>query len=88
MRGSGKYTPGNNVVVIGGGGIGVDSAHKITEPHDPTIEDYFNKYNVNSYTNTVIKEEKSSRKVSIFRRSGSIGAGLGKTTGWALLQEL
>ncbi|HNH09525.1 MAG TPA: NADPH-dependent 2,4-dienoyl-CoA reductase, partial [Leptospiraceae bacterium] len=33
-------------------------------------------------------KHRPERKVSIFRRSGKIGAGLGATTGWALLQEL
>jgi 2,4-dienoyl-CoA reductase (NADPH2) len=85
---TGKFTPGKNVVIIGGGGIACDSAHKILEGHDPSIEDYFTKYNVKSYTNTVIQEHKPNTKISIFRRSGKIGSGLGATTGWALLQEL
>jgi 2,4-dienoyl-CoA reductase (NADPH2) len=85
---SGKFQPGKEVVIIGGGGIGCDSAHKLIEGHDPSIEDYFQKYNVHSYTNTVIQDIKPDRKVSILRRSGKIGSGLGQTTGWALLQEL
>jgi len=84
----GRYTPGKEVVIIGGGGIACDSAHKLLEDHDPTIEDYFKKYNVESYTNAVIQKQTPKRKISIFRRSGKIGAGLGQTTGWALLQEL
>lgn len=85
---TGKYEPGQEVVVIGGGGIACDSAHKLIDDEDPTIEDYFKRYNVNSYTNAVIQPESAKRKVSIFRRSGKVGAGLGATTGWALLQEL
>ncbi|UOG62076.1 FAD-dependent oxidoreductase [Leptospira noguchii] len=85
---SGKFQPGNKVAIIGGGGIGCDVAHKLTEDDSPTIDSYFHRYNVTSYTNTQIQKEKSNRKVSIFRRSGKIGSGLGATTAWALLQEL
>ncbi|MCB1192922.1 MAG: FAD-dependent oxidoreductase [Leptospiraceae bacterium] len=85
---TGKYTPGKNVAIIGGGGIACDSAHKLVEEHDPSIQDYFNKYNVGSFTEVKIVPEKSDRKVSILRRAGKVGAGLGATTGWALLQEL
>ncbi|HMV76810.1 MAG TPA: FAD-dependent oxidoreductase [Leptospiraceae bacterium] len=85
---TGKFEPAGNVAVIGGGGIGCDSAHKLLEKHDPTVDDYFAKYNVLSYTDVKMLEIKPERKVSIFRRSGKIGAGLGATTGWALLQEL
>jgi 2,4-dienoyl-CoA reductase (NADPH2) len=84
----GRFTPGKQVAIIGGGGIACDSAHKLLEEHDPSIEDYFRKYNVDSFTNAVIQDIPVNRKVSIFRRSGKIGAGLGQTTGWALLQEL
>ena len=85
---SGNFSPGKEVAVIGGGGIACDSTHKLIEGHDPSIEDYFTKYNVNSYNNAVIQDIKPERKVSILRRSGKIGSGLGQTTGWALLQEL
>ncbi|WP_000877557.1 FAD-dependent oxidoreductase [Leptospira interrogans] len=85
---SGKFQPGNKVVVIGGGGIGCDVAHKLTEEDSSTIDSYFHRYNVTSYTNAQIQKEKPNRKVSIFRRSGKIGSGLGATTAWALLQEL
>lgn len=87
---SGKFKPGNNdkVAIIGGGGIGCDVAHKLTEEDAPTIDSYFHRYNVTSYTEAKIRPEKSERKVSIFRRSGKIGSGLGATTAWALLQEL
>ncbi|TGK35104.1 NADPH-dependent 2,4-dienoyl-CoA reductase [Leptospira gomenensis] len=85
---SGKFVPGKNVAVIGGGGIGCDVAHKLTEEEAPTIESYFQKYNVRTYTEAKIQPEKAERNVSIFRRSGKIGSGLGATTAWALLQEL
>ncbi|MEI7011764.1 NADPH-dependent 2,4-dienoyl-CoA reductase [Leptospira licerasiae] len=85
---NGTFKPGSNVAIIGGGGIGVDVAHKLTEEKDPDISTYFEKYNVNSYTKAVIQPETVPRKVSILRRNGKVGAGLGATTSWALLQEL
>ncbi|TGM90200.1 FAD-dependent oxidoreductase [Leptospira licerasiae] len=85
---TGKFKPGKKVAVIGGGGIGVDVAHKLTEENDPDLESYSKKYNIDSYTNTVIQPHKSERDVAIFRRSGKHGAGLGPTTFWALKQEL
>ncbi|RHX88816.1 FAD-dependent oxidoreductase [Leptospira stimsonii] len=85
---TGKFLPGKKVAVIGGGGIGVDVAHKLTEDHDPTLESYSKKYNINSYTNAVIQPHRSKREVAIFRRNGKHGAGLGPTTFWALKQEL
>lgn len=85
---TGKFQPGERVAVIGGGGIGVDVAHKLTEDHDPTFESYEAKYNINSFTNAVIQTHKAKRKVAVFRRNGKHGAGLGPTTFWALKQEL
>ena len=85
---TGKFKPGKKVAVIGGGGIGVDVAHKLTEDHDPTFESYDKKYNISSYTNVVIQPHKANRDVAIFRRNGKHGAGLGPTTFWALKQEL
>ncbi|TGM15573.1 NADPH-dependent 2,4-dienoyl-CoA reductase [Leptospira selangorensis] len=85
---TGKFKAGKKVAVIGGGGIGVDVAHKLTEENDPDLESYSKKYNIDSYTNVVIQPHKSERDVAIFRRSGKHGAGLGPTTFWALKQEL
>ncbi len=85
---SGNFKVGNKVAIIGGGGIGVDVAHKLTEETDPTMESYSLKYNIDSYTNVAIQAHKSKRKVGIFRRNGKHGAGLGPTTFWALKQEL
>ncbi|WP_208597424.1 FAD-dependent oxidoreductase [Leptospira yanagawae] len=85
---TGKFVPGNRVAVIGGGGIGVDVAHRLTEDHDPTLESYNKKYNIASFTNAIVQKETVTRKVAVFRRNGKHGAGLGPTTFWALKQEL
>lgn len=85
---TGKFKAGKKVAVIGGGGIGIDVAHKLTEEKDPSFESYSKKYNIDSFTNVSIQAHKSERDVAIFRRSGKHGAGLGPTTFWALKQEL
>ncbi|TGK87723.1 FAD-dependent oxidoreductase [Leptospira noumeaensis] len=85
---TGKFKPGKRVAVIGGGGIGVDVAHRLTEEEDPTLISYDKKYNISSFTNAVVQKEKAHRDVAVFRRNGKHGAGLGPTTFWALKQEL
>ncbi|MCB1160147.1 MAG: FAD-dependent oxidoreductase, partial [Leptospiraceae bacterium] len=84
----GNFTPGEKVAVIGGGGIGVDVAHKLTEEKEASIDNYFHRYNVLSYTEAGIQKETPKKKVAVFKRSGKPGAGLGPTTFWALRQEL
>lgn len=85
---TGKFQPGKRVAVIGGGGIGVDVAHRLTEEEDPTLTSYDKKYNISSFTETGVQKEKAHRDVAVFRRNGKHGAGLGPTTFWALKQEL
>ncbi|EOQ97619.1 pyridine nucleotide-disulfide oxidoreductase [Leptospira wolbachii serovar Codice str. CDC] len=85
---TGKFQPGKRVAVIGGGGIGVDVAHRLTEEEDPTLASYDKKYNISSFTDAGVQKEKAKRDVAVFRRNGKHGAGLGPTTFWALKQEL
>lgn len=85
---TGRFEPGRKVAVLGGGGIGIDVAHKLTHEGDASIQSYFDRYNVESYTDTVIRKQDSARDVAVFKRTGKPGAGLGPTTIWALRQEL
>lgn len=85
---TGKFKPGKRVAVIGGGGIGVDVAHRLTEEEEPTLNSYDKKYNISSFTDAGVQNEKAHRDVAVFRRNGKHGAGLGPTTFWALKQEL
>lgn len=54
------------MVVIGGGGIGCDVAHKLTEEDSSTIDSYFHRYNVTSYTNAQIQKENRTAKFQSF----------------------
>lgn len=85
---TGRFEAGKSVAVLGGGGIGIDVAHRLTQGDDPTIESYYERYNVASYTDTVIRRLDPGRRVAVFKRTGKPGAGLGPTTIWALRQEL
>ena len=71
---NGQFTPGNKIAIIGGGGIGCGSANKLLEDLDPTIDEYFAKYNVPTFTDVKIQPHTSKRKLSILRRSGKVRA--------------
>lgn len=85
---TGKFKPGKKTAVIGGGGIGVDVAHKLVSEKNRDIDSYYKRYNISSYNQPVIQKKDSGRKTAVFRRNGKHGAGLGPTTFWALKQEL
>ncbi|MCB1177186.1 MAG: FAD-dependent oxidoreductase, partial [Leptospiraceae bacterium] len=83
----GKNKVGEKVVIIGGGGIAVDIAHLLTA-HGEDLESYFKRYKIDTYNKIGIEKQSSSKDITIFKRSGKVGAGLGQTTFWALKQEL
>jgi len=83
-----------NVAIVGGGGIGVDLAHLLT--HEP--EDFFTRYGVElpavelyRRIGTVKLHSKrlsGGASVTLMRRSGRIGSGIGRTTRWVWLDAL
>lgn len=85
---TGKFKPGKKTAVIGGGGIGVDVAHRLVSEMRRDIDSYYKRYNITSYNQPVIQKKDSGRRTAVFRRNGKHGAGLGPTTFWALKQEL
>ncbi|MFC5176377.1 FAD-dependent oxidoreductase [Nocardioides taihuensis] len=86
---SGRAVPGRRVAVIGAGGIGVDVSHWLT--HDPadTVEDWMAHWGVGDPSVhpgglTERKPRTPVREVTLLQRKTTpIGAGLGKTSGWA-----
>jgi 2,4-dienoyl-CoA reductase (NADPH2) len=86
---SGAVVPGRRVAVIGAGGIGVDVSHFLT--HDPadTLDDWMAHWGVGDPAVhpgglTERKPRTPVREVTLLqRKSTPIGAGLGKTSGWA-----
>jgi 2,4-dienoyl-CoA reductase (NADPH2) len=86
---AGRVVPGERVAVIGAGGIGVDVAHWLT--HDPatTTDDWLAHWGVGAASLdpgglTEPKPRAPARQVTLVQRKTTrIGAGLGKTSGWA-----
>ncbi len=86
---SGRVVPGRRVAVIGAGGIGVDVSHFLT--HDPadTMDDWMAHWGVGDPAVhpgglTERKPRTPVREVTLLQRKTTpIGAGLGKTSGWA-----
>ncbi|GAA0580599.1 NADPH-dependent 2,4-dienoyl-CoA reductase [Paractinoplanes ferrugineus] len=72
---------GPRVAVIGGGGIAVDLAHLLTgSGRDPLT--------AGDFPAGWATAERSKVDVTIMRRSGRIGAGVGASTRWVVLAEL
>jgi 2,4-dienoyl-CoA reductase (NADPH2) len=86
---SGAVVPGKRVAVIGAGGIGVDVSHFLT--HDPAdgFDDWMAHWGVGDPAVhpgglTERKPRTPVREVMLLQRKTTpIGAGLGKTSGWA-----
>jgi 2,4-dienoyl-CoA reductase (NADPH2) len=86
-----------SVAIIGGGGIGVDLAHLLT--HQPTdAADFFERYGVTppavepyrriGRVSLHSKGLTDGANVTVMRRSGRVGAGIGRTTRWVWLDAL
>ncbi|HEY0474402.1 MAG TPA: NADPH-dependent 2,4-dienoyl-CoA reductase [Kribbella sp.] len=81
---------GNRVAVVGAGGIGVDVSEFLTTVHSPTLDldAWKAEWGVTDPRRapgalTTPQPEPSPRQVYLLqRKTGKIGAGLGKTTGW------
>jgi 2,4-dienoyl-CoA reductase (NADPH2) len=90
----GSVAPGKRVAVIGAGGIGVDVSVFLTHDPSETLEDWLAHWGVGDpdgpeslYSRgglTEPTERTATRQVTLIQRKTSmIGAGLGKTSGWA-----
>ncbi|MBD1574912.1 NADPH-dependent 2,4-dienoyl-CoA reductase [Vibrio sp. S11_S32] len=83
-----KTPLGQNVAIIGAGGIGVDVASMITEPDTHTLADWLEDWGIDQTMSgegglQPIGESVADKQVWLFqRRAGSVGKGPGKTTGW------
>lgn len=86
---SGRVTPGRRVAIVGAGGIGCDVAHFLTARGAVTPEAavYLADQAVLSAAEAFALT-RSGRAVTLMRRNGRPGEGIGATTRWALLREL
>ena len=89
----GSIKPASSVVVIGAGGIGVDTStailkHTHAASHQPeTKEEFFGEWGIHPELrgglDTNFVPNRSPIKITLLqRKEGIMGAGLGKTTGW------
>jgi 2,4-dienoyl-CoA reductase (NADPH2) len=85
---------GERVVVIGAGGIGVDVAHLLS--FDPATS-FHARYGLEAdWTGRMqpvaciwpVQSGRAPREVTLMRRSGRIGAGVGPSTRWVVVEEL
>ncbi|MFT3863659.1 MAG: FAD-dependent oxidoreductase [Solirubrobacterales bacterium] len=87
----------SSVAIVGAGGIGVDLAHLLT--HEPSdAADFYDRYRLtppaverNRRIGTVSLHGKglsNGARVTLMRRSGRIGSGIGVTTRWVWLDAL
>jgi 2,4-dienoyl-CoA reductase (NADPH2) len=91
---SGRKKPGNRVVVIGGGGIAMDTARYLLHPpHD--VKSFLSQWGIDSaFANAGGLTSKgdapsSGRHITMMQRTkGKPGVNLGKTTVWAHRKEL
>ncbi|MFJ1615903.1 FAD-dependent oxidoreductase [Streptomyces sp. NPDC088251] len=88
---------GDRVAIIGAGGIGFDVAEFLTDPGDAASLDpevFFRRWGVDTgYRDRgglrAPERPKTARTVHLIqRRTGKVGAGLGRTTGWIHRTEL
>lgn len=84
----GKAKPGQQVAIIGAGGIGFDVAAWLTQPHSTNAHHFCDTWGIDlSLTHrgglTAKHLEKTKRRVYLLQRKKTKpGAHLGKTTGW------
>jgi len=76
---------GDRVAIVGGGGIGVDLAHRLT--HDPS-PDAVTAFRAAWGLADEAPPPAAHRDVTVMRRSGRIGAGMGRTTRWVSVAAL
>jgi 2,4-dienoyl-CoA reductase (NADPH2) len=87
-----------SVAIVGAGGIGVDLAHLLT--HEPgNGESFYGRYGVEPPSGVAGKRRigtpslhrrplSDGTSVTLMRRSGRVGAGIGRTTRWVWLDAL
>jgi 2,4-dienoyl-CoA reductase (NADPH2) len=86
-----------SVAIVGAGGIGVDLAHLLThEPGDAA--DFYERYGVAppaverksriEQPSLHTKDLSNGTRVTLMRRSGRVGSGIGRTTRWVWLDAL
>ena len=93
---NGTVAPGKNIVIIGAGGIGIDTAMFLIKGSDPESKQEFMKrwkvdatWSQRGGISAIPEKHISSKNITILQRSkGKPGKHLGKTTAWIHREEL
>lgn len=85
----GEAKVGRQVAIVGAGGIACDLSHLLVQdrPLSPESISYLLEYRILD-DQTLQRLQRSGRKVYMLRRGKHVGTGLGKTTRWAVLDNL
>ena len=78
---------GPRVAIVGGGGIAVDLSHLLTEGGEMDAAQSREQFLIDHGV-LAGSHSRSARTVTLMRRSGAIGAGMGITTRWAVVQTI
>jgi 2,4-dienoyl-CoA reductase (NADPH2) len=78
---SGEVAPGDEVAIIGAGGIGIDVAHLLS--HDPR-RSFYGEYGLLGRQDPA----RALRRVTLMRRGARVGERIGPSTRWAVLAAL
>lgn len=79
---------GENVAIMGAGGIGIDIASMITEPQGQTLDDWLYEWGIDKnleHPGGLYPFPDSTTSTNVWvmqRKEGRVGKGPGKTTGW------
>lgn len=85
---------GKRIAIIGAGGIGVDVATLLTEPAQPSIGTWLNEWGIDrslQHSGGLIQPQVNTSGRTVYllqRKSGKVGKGAGKTTGWIHYETL
>jgi 2,4-dienoyl-CoA reductase (NADPH2) len=85
---------GERVAIIGAGGIGTDVAHMLSVGDESFYERYGLEPPVSDEVADVVRQEwrqtfeTSAQQITLMRRAGRIGDGVGASTRWVVVQEL
>jgi 2,4-dienoyl-CoA reductase (NADPH2) len=84
---SGPAAAGRSVAIIGAGGIGVDVAHLLSHPRaDDPRQAFYTRYGLAG--GAADAGRTATPSVTLMRRGGRVGEGIGPSTRWAVLDAL
>lgn len=85
---------GERVVIVGAGGIGVDLAHRLSHAAGEGVDAFLAEHGLAAPASASASASAWSgaapppRRIALLRRHGRVGAGMGRSTRWAVLDAL